>query len=165
MVSLRWKSLSHVWLFMTPWTVACQSPSPLSMEFSRQESWSGVQFPPPGDLPDPGMEPGSSALQVDSLSSEPPQSPFVNTQCAHLGILIYLFGKTNFEGKNHTWKYERSYLLKILRLFLLQWSLVAGPQWSSSRNPMKRAEAGAETGSQVRVQAVPVSHWEAVLVS
>ena len=49
----------------TPWTVARQAP--LSMGFSRQESWSGLPFPPPGDLPDPGIKLGSPALQVDSL--------------------------------------------------------------------------------------------------
>ena len=52
-----------------PWTVAHQGP--LSMEFSRQEYWSGLPFPSPGDLPDPGIEPRSPALQVDSLPSEP----------------------------------------------------------------------------------------------
>ena len=52
---------------MIPWTVACQAP--LSMEFSRQEYWSGLPFPSPGDLPDPGIEPGSPALQADSLPS------------------------------------------------------------------------------------------------
>ena len=46
-----------------PWTVACQAP--LSMEFSRQEYWSGLTFPFPGDLPKPGIEPGSPALQLD----------------------------------------------------------------------------------------------------
>ena len=46
---------SHVLLFMTTWTVACQAP--LSVEFSRQECWSGLPFPSPGDLPDPGIEP------------------------------------------------------------------------------------------------------------
>ena len=55
---------------MTPWTVACQAP--LSMGFSRQEYWSGLQFPSPGDLPNSGMESGSSKLQADSLLSEPP---------------------------------------------------------------------------------------------
>ena len=52
----------------TPWTVACQAP--LSMRFSRQEYWSGWPFPSPGDLPDPGIEPRSPALQVDSLLTE-----------------------------------------------------------------------------------------------
>ena len=53
----------------TPWTVACQAP--LSMEFSRQDYWSGLLFPSPGDLPHPGMEPGSPALQADSLPTKP----------------------------------------------------------------------------------------------
>ena len=52
----------------TPWTVAYQAP--LSMGFSRQEYWSGLPFPSPVDLPDPGIKLGSSALQVDSLPSE-----------------------------------------------------------------------------------------------
>ena len=64
------KSLSRVQLFATPWTTAHQAP--LSMGFSRQEYWSGVPFPSPGDLPDPGIEPGSPAFQVDALTSEPP---------------------------------------------------------------------------------------------
>ena len=64
------KSLSHVRLFATPWTVAYQAPP--SMGFSRQECWSGLPFPFPGDLPDPGIEPGSPALQADTLPSEPP---------------------------------------------------------------------------------------------
>ena len=54
------KSLSRVRLFATPWTVAYQAP--LSMRFPRQESWRGLPFPSPEDLPDPGMEPGSPAL-------------------------------------------------------------------------------------------------------
>ena len=57
----------------TPWTVACQAP--LSVRFSRQEYWSGLPFPSPGDLPHPGIEPRSPALQVDSLPSEPPGKP------------------------------------------------------------------------------------------
>ena len=56
-----------------PRTVAHQAP--LSVEFSRQEYWSGLPFPSPGDLPDPGIEPGSPALQTDSLLSEPPGKP------------------------------------------------------------------------------------------
>ena len=59
------QSLSHVRLFETLWTVAHQAP--LFMGFSRQEYWSGLPFPPPGDLPDSGIEPTSPALQVDSL--------------------------------------------------------------------------------------------------
>ena len=55
---------------MTPWTIAHQFP--LSMEFSRQEYWSELLFPSLGDLPNPGIEPGSPALQSDSLPPEPP---------------------------------------------------------------------------------------------
>ena len=65
--------LSRAQLFETQWTVACQAP--LSMEFSRQEYWSGLPFPPPGVIPDPGIEPGSPSLQADSLPSEPPGKP------------------------------------------------------------------------------------------
>ena len=57
--------------FATPWTAARQAP--LSMGFSRQEDWSELPFPSPGDLPDPGIKPWSPALQVDSLPSEPPE--------------------------------------------------------------------------------------------
>ena len=64
------KSLSHVQLFATPWTVAYQAPP--SMGFSKQEYWSGLPFPSPGDLPDPGIEPGSPTLKADTLPSEPP---------------------------------------------------------------------------------------------
>ena len=53
---------------MTPWTVACQVP--LSVGFSRQESWSELPFPSPGDLPNPGIEPRSPALQADSIPTE-----------------------------------------------------------------------------------------------
>ena len=63
------KSLSHVQLFVTLWTVAYQDPP--STGFSRQEYWSGLPLPSPGDLPDPGIEPWSPALQADALPSEP----------------------------------------------------------------------------------------------
>jgi len=62
--------------FVTPWTVAHQAP--LSMEFSGQEYWSGFPFPSPGDLPDPGMEHRSLALQANALQSEPPGKLNVN---------------------------------------------------------------------------------------
>ena len=59
---------SRVRLFASLWTVAHQVPQ--SMGFSRQEYWSGLPFPPPGALPDPGIKPGSPALQADSLPTE-----------------------------------------------------------------------------------------------
>ena len=64
------KVLSHVRLFATMWTVAHQASPP--MGFSRQEYWSGLPFPSPGDLPNPGIEPRSPALEADTLTSEPP---------------------------------------------------------------------------------------------
>ena len=67
---MKVKSLSCVQLFATPWTVTLQAP--LSMGFSRQEYWSVLPFPSPGDLPDPGIKPKSPALQANSLLSEPP---------------------------------------------------------------------------------------------
>ena len=67
---------------MTLWIVAPQAP--LSMEFSRQEYWSELPFPPSGDLLDPGIEPGSPALLADSLPSEPPGKP--NRVCEEVFI-------------------------------------------------------------------------------
>ena len=69
------ESLSRVGLFATPWTVARQAP--LSMGFSRQEYWSGLPFPSPGDLSDSGVEPRSSTSDADSLPSKPPRKPKV----------------------------------------------------------------------------------------
>ena len=69
-MKVKVKSLSHVRLFATLWTVAYQALP--SMEFSRQEYWSGLPFPSPGDLPDPGIETRSPALQAAALTSEPP---------------------------------------------------------------------------------------------
>ena len=70
---MKVKSLSRVRLFATPWTVAYQAPQ--SMEFSRREYWNGLPFPSPVGLPNPGIEPGSPALQADALPFEPPGKP------------------------------------------------------------------------------------------
>ena len=70
---------------MTPWTVAHQAP--LSVGFSRQEYWSGLPFPSLGDLPDPGIEPGSPALQADYLPSEPPGKPL------QFGVVLLLLSR------------------------------------------------------------------------
>ena len=72
-MKVKMKSLSCVQLFAIPWTVAYQSPP--SVEFSRQKYWSGLPFPSPEDLPNPGIEAGSPALQVDALPYEPPGKP------------------------------------------------------------------------------------------
>ena len=75
MVCVRVQSLSHVQLFVTPWTVARQAP--LSMEFPRQEYWSGLPFLLPGDLPDPGIEPTSLALAGRCFTTELPGRPIL----------------------------------------------------------------------------------------
>ena len=82
------KSLSHVRLFATPWTVARQAP--LSMGFSRQEYWSGLPFSSPGDLPEPGIEPRSPTLQADTLPSEPPGKKQVLIM---MGLIPYKTGR------------------------------------------------------------------------
>ena len=56
----------------------CSPPDSTCMGFSRQEYWSGLPFPSPGDLPDPGIKPGSPVLQADSLPSEPPGKPYID---------------------------------------------------------------------------------------
>ena len=80
LIKLCWaQSLSHVRLFETPGTVACQAT--LCREFSRQEYCSGLPFPPPGDLPDPGLKPASPvspALAGRFFATVPPGKPQVN---------------------------------------------------------------------------------------
>ena len=84
--------LSRVWLFETPWTAACQAL--LSMGFSREECWSGVPFPSPGDLPDPGIKPeslASLALQVNSLPLSHLGSPVSRWLELRIWFSLYLF--------------------------------------------------------------------------
>ena len=88
-VKVKLKLLSRVQLFVTPWTVAHQAP--LSMEFSRQEYWSGLPFPSPGDLPDPGIELGSLALQADVLPSEPPGKPLIMYRNVAIWLFFFFF--------------------------------------------------------------------------
>ena len=79
---------------MTPWTVACQAPQ--SIGFSRQEYWIGLPFPSPGDLPDPGIEPGTPALQADSLLTELRGKPIV----LKLKVQLYFLLKTKLNTIN-----------------------------------------------------------------
>ena len=88
------KSLSRVRLFATPWTIPYQAPK--SMGFSRQEYWSGLPFPSPGDLPDPGIELGSPALGAQSLSHWTKREvPVSVLYCVHLCMKCSL-GISNF---------------------------------------------------------------------
>jgi len=89
------KSLSRVRLFVTLWTVAYQA-SPF-MGFSRQEYWSGLPFPSPGDLPDSEIEPGSPALETDDLTSEPPGKP-QNTGVGSLSLVQQIFLTQELNG-------------------------------------------------------------------
>ena len=84
----KWKCylLSHVRLFATPWTVACQAP--LSVGFSREEYWSGLPFPSLEDLPDSGIKPGSPTLQADPLPSELAGKPIFYHIWIYLVFLI-----------------------------------------------------------------------------
>ena len=87
-IQVKWvKLLSHVWLFAIPWTVVYQAS--LSMGFSKQEYWSGLPFPSPGDLPEPGIEPRSPALQADSLPSEECGSRWIYETCKQLSVLNF----------------------------------------------------------------------------
>ena len=87
---------SHVQLFVTLWTVAHQLP--LSMGFSRQGYWSGLPFPSPEDLPNPGIKPESPALQVDSLPSELPRKPQITCE---RGIIILHFEDKETESQGN----------------------------------------------------------------
>ena len=84
------KHPSNFGVSATPWTAAYQAP--LSMGFSKQECWSGLPFPSAGDLPDPGIEPGSPTLQEDTLPSEPPGKPVLVCigTCTIFVIISYL---------------------------------------------------------------------------
>ena len=96
------KSLSHVWLFATPWTIAYQAPG--SVGFSRQEYWSELPFPSPGDLPDPGIEPKSPKLQADALPSELPgkslrlgdEKSYGRVSITNLNEPSFVYSKTTF---------------------------------------------------------------------
>ena len=87
--------LSCVLLFSTPWTVALQAP--LSMGFRRQEYWSVLPFLSLGDLPNPGIEPRSPALQADALPSEPPGAP--NDVSILINPVCYALSTRFIEGK------------------------------------------------------------------
>ena len=88
----KWKCyfLSHVWLFATPQIVYL--PGSSFIGFSRQEYWSGLPFPSLGDLPNPGVEPRSPALQADSFPSEPPGKPVSTLNWKGWSLKLQCFG-------------------------------------------------------------------------
>ena len=129
-VKVKVKSLSHVQLFATPWTVAYQAPR--SMGFSRQEYWSGLPFPSPGDLPNPGIEPGSPALQTDALPSEP--------KCSYILYQLLLFSCSvvsalcNFMGCSP----PASTALWIFQARILEWVAISFPEGPSQPRDQTR---------------------------
>ena len=100
---MKVKLLSDVWFFATPWTIAYEAP--LSMGFFWQQYWSGLPFPSPGELPDPGIESGSPAFQADALPSEPLGKPLqmgtlVNSPACSVFILWPNSSTYNHVSKN-----------------------------------------------------------------
>ena len=144
------KLLSRVRLFATPWTVAYQAP--LSMGFSRQEYWSGLPFPSPGDLPDPRTEPRSPALLADALTSEPPGKPPVSSEDMYkiderkqilkdlqewIGFWQADIGETNREENSKWYKYQFNsvQLLSHFWLFATPWITARQPSLSINQLP------------------------------
>ena len=89
--------LTHIWLFITPWTV--NSPGSSVHEFSRQENWSGLPFPTPEDLPDPGIEPASHALTSRFFTTEPPEK---STIAGNSEIIV----ERNIPGDSEWWSHD-----------------------------------------------------------
>ena len=92
-MKVKYEPLSGVRLFATPWTIVHQS-----VEFSRQKYWSGYPFHSPGDLPNPGIEPGSPALQADSLPSKSPGKPVQSRE----PIIVSLLDSSFFSSRKRT---------------------------------------------------------------
>ena len=124
------KSLSRVRLFVTPWTVVCQvSPS---MGFSRQEYWNGLPFPSPGDLPDPGIKPGSPTLEADALTSEPTQLPVF---CSFFNILNTFKSVIPCKSPSMIWnisRVEEKYIWAYLNLKIWDYLTFLGNEIISS---------------------------------
>ena len=136
---------------MTSWTAAYQAP--LSMGFSRQEFWSGLPCPPPGDLPDPGIEPASPALQADSLLSEPSGKP----DGGHIlvGILCVTFFKDYIYILKNIF-YLFIWLLRVLvaacRLFSCSMQTLSCSMWDLVPRPRIKPRPPA-------LGAWSLSHW------
>ena len=109
------KSFSCVQLFVIPWTVAYQAP--LSMGFSRQEYWNGLPFPSPGDLPYPGIEPGSSTSQADALPSEPPGEPSSSLGTHIMQMLVHLLLSQRSLGMSSFLFFHSFFLYSVLHHF------------------------------------------------
>ena len=115
--------LNRAQLFATPWTVACQAS--LSMGLFRQEYWSGLPCPPPGDLPNPGIEPRFLSLQADSLPSELPKKP-KNSRVGSLFLLQGIFPIQELnQGLLHCRQIPYQLTTREAQIMTVQFSLVA----------------------------------------
>ena len=127
---------SPVLLFETPWNVAHQAP--LSMGFSRQEYCSGLPFPSPGDLPDPGIKPKFPALQADPLVSEPPGKP----------QMIYT-PSPNMPGRTEPWRDTKDHWLDGLFPRHTYSSLLAGRALDLSEHVQEGSQSLVPTPSSL----------------
>ena len=117
---------SRVRLFGTPWTIVRQAP--LSMEFIRQEFWSGLPLPSPGDLPDPGIELGSPTLQENSLPSEPPGKPYKVLYVSYYSI-------TSLESYNNLERWRKGGICSAYTRNMM-WAIICdGTHWGVQWRP------------------------------
>ena len=176
------KSLSCVWLFVTPWTVACQAPP--FFGFSRQKYWNGLPFPSPGDLPDPGIELGSPTFQSDSLTSEPPMllSQFIPPSPTQLGLSHLIHFLTFCSWYLYMWKirqrggeyketrhqqtFESTYLVGIALSYCQEpWNQRGSPgysQWQQSSLPRLNTLPHSSTALSGYGILSRFYNWEAV---
>ena len=119
--------LSRARLFATPWIVACQAP--LSMEFSRREYWSGLSFPSPGDLPNPGTEPTSPALAGRFFTTEPPGKPW-KAVCTVVKRVHCEVGLTGFKSPSTTGKFHLHTSISLSgNIEMMPYMIVVGNNW------------------------------------
>ena len=141
---------SRVRLFATLWTVACQAHP--SMGFSRQEYWSGLPLPSPGDFPDPGIKPRSLTLQEDSLP------------LSHQGGLLGHFGGGGLVAKLcltfvtpwTPWSLRGSSVHRIHQVRILEWAAISFSRGSSRTHTLKQMDL-IPAGSLVQSSALPIS--------
>ena len=156
-------NVSCIQLFASPWTVAHQAP--LSMGFSRQEYWSGLPFPSPGDLLDPGIQPGSPALQADSLLHELQGSPMMmegankprnsGNFCAQSFSCVWLCDPMDCSPPG-------SSVRGIYQARVLEWVSIFSSRRSSGPKNWTCISWGSSTGRQIFFTTEPVGKpWEA----
>ena len=116
--------LSHVWLFATAWTVVHQAP--LSMEFSRQEYWSGLPFPSPGNLPDPGIEPTSPALAGGFFTTE------LHGKLRTLQSLLFGYRNSSFRDSKFAMLMKKCNIIYICSYMFISKKYKLKQQWNAT---------------------------------